>query len=64
MELTLAEVEDVLAQPDITYPSPPHHGPGRWISVGGRLAIVHDEACRVITVLWRGQQTSNRIAAA
>ena len=44
MHLTPDEVQHVLAQPEITYPSPPHHGPDRWISVGGRLAIVHDQA--------------------
>lgn len=61
MGLDWSEVIEVVARPEIIYPSPRSHGPDRWISVGGRLAVVH-RGCVVITVLWRGQQTSDRSA--
>lgn len=50
-----SELFYVLEHPSITYPSPPHHGPGRSIAVAGRLAIVHNPTTKtVITVLWHG----------
>jgi hypothetical protein len=51
MNVTAAEVVDVLVSPELTYPSPHRHGPGRQISVVGRLAVVH-HGDHVITVLW------------
>ena len=54
MSVDLIEITAVIGQPDITYPSPPGHGHGRVISVGGRLAVVHS-GTTVITVLWRGR---------
>jgi hypothetical protein len=54
MRLDLDEITATVRQPDLTYPSPPKYGPGRVISVGGRLAVVHSGAT-VITVLWRGR---------
>jgi hypothetical protein len=55
LEMTIdpAEVLTVITNPEITYPSPRSYGPGRVISVGGRLAVVHCDTS-VITVLWRG----------
>ena len=55
MGIERAEVVDVLARPLATYPSPAWYGPGRLVSIGGRLAIVHTPDWVVITVLWDGQ---------
>jgi len=51
MGLTEDDVEAALSYPEITYPSPPHYGPGRNIAVASRLAVVHNGPT-VITVLW------------
>lgn len=62
MEVESADVAAVLDSPEVTYPSQRQHGAGRLISLGGRLAVVHNGQGVVITVLWRGQLTSDRSA--
>ena len=48
-----AEAIAALDDPELRYPSPRKYGPGRSISVRGRLAVVHTTDGRlVITVLW------------
>lgn len=55
MGLTRADVVVVLLDPETTYPSPPHYGPGRRVSTRGYLAVVHTDDFSVITVLWNRQ---------
>jgi hypothetical protein len=50
-----AEVVHTLSFYVARYPSPSHHGKGRLVSVGGRLAVVHTATMLVITVLWNGK---------
>ena len=51
------EVVATVQYPEVTYPSPSKYGPGRAVSVAGRLAVVHSvgDDVVVITVLWRGE---------
>lgn len=57
MSLDLAHILRVVLNPVITYPGPPHHGPGRRISVGEGLAVVNNPSeTTVITVLWDGKE--------
>lgn len=54
MTVDADEVLGVIADPEITYPSHRSYGPNRFVSVRGRLAVVHC-GTDVITVLWRGK---------
>lgn len=56
MIVTRGEVVEVLRQFEVRYPSPQSYGPGRTVTVGGRLAVVHTADLEVITVLWKGRQ--------
>ena len=62
MRVSWTDIVEVLKNPEVTYPSPPSHGPGRLISLHGRLAVVHNGRGLVVTVLWRGHTTSDRSA--
>lgn len=57
MTVGIEEIVAAVECPTCRYPSPPHHGPGRTISVQGRLAVVHTDGAptTVITVLWDGE---------
>jgi hypothetical protein len=55
MGVSRGEVVDALADHEIRYPSGPEYGPGRYVSVRGRLAVVHSPTWEVVTVLWNGR---------
>jgi hypothetical protein len=55
MGVERAEVVHALRSYVARYPSPAHYGKGRFVSVAGRLAVVHTATLLVITVLWNGK---------
>jgi len=61
MGVTRHEVLDTLYRYGARYPSPESYGPNRFISVGGRLAVVHTRDLEIITVLWDALE--RRVAA-
>ena len=53
MDVPFEEVRAVLDDPVTTYPGSPEYGDGRRVLVGGRLAVVIEDATNVVlTVLW------------
>lgn len=56
MNVERAEVVEVIERHELQYPSPPGHGPGRLLAVGGRLLVVHTPDMVVITVMWAGAE--------
>jgi hypothetical protein len=57
MKVGIDEVVAAMKDPAMSYPGPRSHGPGRRVSVQGRVAVVHtdDENPTIITVLWNGE---------
>lgn len=55
MGLGREEIEAALNEPRVVYPGAARLGTDKAVAVGGRLAVVHDPARRVVvTVLWDG----------
>lgn len=62
MGVPIAEVLDVLLDPELDYPAPPEHqhtGRPRRIAAAGRLEVPYHVTStgerEAVTVLWRGQ---------
>ena len=56
MNVGVDELVAAIDNPTLSYPSPPEYGPGRRVSVHGRLAVIHTDHPNptIITVLWNG----------
>lgn len=51
MGITEHQIATAVADPELTYPSPPDYPPGRMLYQRGEIVVVM-EGSRVITVLW------------
>jgi len=56
MNIERKEVVSILFDYEVRYPSRGPHGTDRFITVAGRLAVVHTTTLEVITVLWAGRE--------
>ena len=57
MGLDAEEVRHVLESPEVCYPGSTRHPGGRYVAVGGRLAVVYVPVTgTVVTILWRGAE--------
>ena len=51
------EVGLALNDPEVVYPSPPEHPPGRMTHLHGRIGVIVQPPDRIVTIVWRTSAT-------